>query len=216
MEHGSITFESLPQLMQVTEASGCLPFVRVSYPEPSYIRRALDLGARGIVIPMVNTYNIAKTCIDACYYPPKGTRGVGFCSANHYGKHFDSYISTINSKLKIIIQIEHISALEDIDRIMKIPGISTVMIGPYDLSASLNKVAQFDNDEYLLVKNKIFNTAISNRIQAGIHIVNPSIPDLKKHIKEKFTFIAYGMDSVFYQKILDTTIESIQHINRSV
>lgn len=210
MEHGSVTFESLPSLIRETENSSCLPYVRVAYPEPIYIRRALDLGAKGIIIPMVNDFNTAKKCIDACFYPPMGNRGVGFCPANNYGENFHSYTKAINSEIKIVIQIEHVSAMKEIDLIFNLPGINAAMIGPYDLSASLGSIAEFDTNTYIKTKNEIFKKAQHYGIQPGIHIVTPDPNELDTHIKQDFTFIAFGIDAVFYQQALNNINKSIQ------
>ena len=148
MEHGSISDGKLSEILDVFNNSNCLPFVRVAKNENILIRRALDLGAKGIIVPGVNSKDDVEKARKAIFYPPNGERGIGFSKANKYGLNFDKYFNEINKEIKFIAQIEHINAIKNIDEIFSNSYIDYYMIGPYDLSGSMGIVGDFKHSEY--------------------------------------------------------------------
>ena len=126
MEHGSISDGKLSEILDVFNNSNCLPFVRVAKNENILIRRALDLGAKGIIVPGVNSKDDVEKARKAIFYPPNGERGIGFSKANKYGLNFDKYFNEINKEIKFIAQIEHINVALKI--LMKSFQIATLII----------------------------------------------------------------------------------------
>ena len=212
MEHGSISIETLPNLFRAMEKSGCIPFVRLSENNVVTIKRVLDAGARGLVVPMINCKEDAEKAIRAAKYPPQGIRGVGFSRANLYGAKFNDYLKKINEELIIILQIEHIRGVEKIEEILSVPGIDGYMIGPYDLSGSMNLTGQFDHPDFKKAIRKVFKSAKEHNIAAGIHIVQPRIGELKQRIKEGYGFLAYCLDSVFLNTICRRSMSEIRKV----
>ena len=197
MEHGSFSCQQLPDLFRALELGGTSPFVRVAYNNLVYIKDALDSGARGIIIPMVENKEQVENAVSACLYPPDGTRGVGYSRANLFGKEFDSYVSYINRAVTIIAQIEHINAVTNIDEILSNKHLDGIMVGPYDLSASMGVTGQFTNPKFLNTLKEIKNAAQKHSVPMGLHIVNPDKKELTDRVAEGYQFIAYGIDSVF-------------------
>ena len=196
MEHGSITVDQLPDLFRAIELGGALPMARIPLPSSKECKSALDAGAGGIIVPMIETAKQLEQIRDACCWPPNGNRGVGFSRANLFGKKFEQYKEEAKTPL-LIAQIENKSAIKNLDEIVKINGLDAIIIGPYDLSASMGITAEFDNEKFKDVMSSIKKICQKNNIAFGDHIVKPDPELLLNRIKNGYTFIAYGTDGVF-------------------
>ena len=199
MEHGNISHHELPNIFRALELGNTLPLVRVAEGEPRDCKQALDAGAGGVIIPMVESADQLIAVRDACCWPPAGTRGVAFSRANLFGKNFEAY--QIESQQPLLIaMIENIRALNNIEEILLVEGLDAILIGPYDLSASLGLTADFEHPDFLLARNTILSHAKEKNIAAGIHVVNPSSSELKSRVNEGYRFLAYSIDSVMLRK----------------
>jgi 2-dehydro-3-deoxyglucarate aldolase len=196
LEHGSMSTSQLPDLFRAIELGGTLPLARLAHGHLKDAKDALDAGAGGIIIPMIEKAQQLQSIIQYACWPPEGIRGVGFSRANLYGKYFKQYSEEARKTL-IIAQIEHINAVSNIDKILNVSGLDAIIIGPYDLSASMNITGDFENPIFKTAFNKILESCIRLKKAAGVHIVQPNSLELDKRIKEGFQFIAYSIDSVF-------------------
>ena len=196
LEHGSIGVEQLPDLFRAIELGDTLPLVRIAEATTKDCKQALDAGAGGIIAPMIASADQLIAIRDACSWPPSGTRGVGFSRANLFGKNFEQYKEEAKTPL-LIAQIENKVAIKNLDKIVKINGLDAIIIGPYDLSASMGITAEFDNEKFKAVMSSIKKICQKNNIAFGDHIVKPDSELLLNRIKNGYTFIAYGTDGVF-------------------
>jgi 2-dehydro-3-deoxyglucarate aldolase len=196
MEHGSFSIQSLPGIFRALELGGTAPFVRVAQAEPKDIKQALDAGAKGLILPMIETGEQLSDAISWALYPPQGRRGVGYCRANKFGKDLDSYIKD-SEGLLIVAQIEHILAVNNLDDILQVKGLDAIMVGPYDLSCSMKITGKFHHARFIQAMNTIFSKAREYKIPMGTHLVQPDIKLLESKIAEGYQFIAYGVDTVF-------------------
>ena len=196
LEHGSMSTSQLPDLFRAIELGGTLPLARLAHGHLKDAKDALDAGAGGIIIPMIETAEQLESIIQYACWPPEGLRGVGFSRANLYGKYFNDYGEEARKPI-IIAQIEHINAVNNIDEILKVKGLDAILIGPYDLSASMNLIGDFDNLAFKIALQKVLEACLRLKVAAGIHIVQANPSDLEKKIKEGFKFIAYSIDAVF-------------------
>ncbi len=196
MEHGPVAVNQLPDIFRALELGGTLPLARVASPLPINCRQALDQGAAGVVVPMISSAAQLQAIVTECHWPPRGRRGVGFQRANVFGKFFDSYTQEAQESL-VVAQIEHIDAVNDLESILKVKGLDAIMVGPYDLSASLGMTGDFENKKYKDVLSKILEVCAKQKVSCGIHVVQPDAKMLKQRISEGYTFIAYGVDTVF-------------------
>ena len=196
MEHGPVAVNQLPDIFRALELGGTLPLARVASPLPINCRQALDQGAAGVVVPMISSAAQLQAIVTECHWPPRGRRGVGFQRANVFGKFFDSYTQEAQESL-VVAQIEHIDAVNDLESILKVKGLDAIMVGPYDLSASLGMTGDFENKKYKDVLSKILEVCAEQKVSCGIHVVQPDAKMLKQRISEGYTFIAYGVDTVF-------------------
>jgi 2-dehydro-3-deoxyglucarate aldolase len=180
--------------------SKCICGVRLHGVDYSLTKRYLDAGAQLIIGPLVNDANDAQNLIEAVKYPPLGKRGLGFCRANNYGGNVKNHFNKSNQESLVAVQIEDKVGVENIDEILKTPGIDIVFIGPYDLSASLGITAEFENDLYIKARNKILHACHRYNKIAGIHVVDPDINEVMDRIKEGYRFIAFSLDITILQK----------------
>lgn len=194
LEHSSITLKEAEELIRVINLCKVKPFVRLTSNNSDQIKRVLDSGAEGIIVPMVNCYKDAINAVDACYYPPLGKRSVGLARAQKYGVGLNEYIKWKNNNLSLIVQIEHIDAIDNLEEIFSIKKIDGYMIGPYDLSASMGIPGDFNNKIFKNAIKKIVKKASKFKLKKGIHVVEPDKKKFYEKIKEGFDMIAYSLD----------------------
>jgi 2-keto-3-deoxy-L-rhamnonate aldolase RhmA len=138
MEHGHGDYQTLLGQLQAIEGSDAIPIVRVQWNDPAIIKRVLDLGAYGVMVPWIGNRAEAEAAVRAAKYPPEGIRGIaGSHRAGGYGRHAAEYWKRANEEILVVIQIETATAVAEIEDIVKIPGIDVLFIGPADLSTSL-------------------------------------------------------------------------------
>lgn len=149
-EHTEIDLQTLQMHLIAARASGTAAIVRVPCVDQVRAKPVLEMGPDGIVFPQVNSYELAKTAVEACMYPPKGNRGFGPRRAIQYGRiSLNDYYKTIDDDLMILLQVENIHAVEDFERIVTIDGIGAFIIGPCDLSASMNHFNDLHHPEVI-------------------------------------------------------------------
>jgi 2-dehydro-3-deoxyglucarate aldolase len=196
LEHGAISVHQLPDLFRALELGGTLPLVRLAHGHPKDCKQALDAGAGGVIVPMVETAIQLIAVRDACRWPPVGTRGVGFSRANLFGKHFESYREEAQAPL-LVAMIEHSRAVDCLDEILAVDGLDAILIGPYDLSASMGSTGQFDDPDFIAVMERIRALCHHLNIPCGVHVVMPDADVLKQRLTDGYRFIAYSIDAVF-------------------
>lgn len=201
LEHTVIDYQTMQDLITVIQGKNCKAYVRVGENNPLIIKRVLDAGADGIIVPMVNSKQDAQDAVDAVRYPPLGKRGVGLGRAQGYGNSFEKYLKKQKS-LDIIIQVEHIRAIENIDTILTVSGISGTIIGPYDLSASMGKTGKFEDREVLKALSDYEKYSFKHKVPMGYHIVDPDIDKFLKMKDKGYKMLALSFDARF----LDTSV----------
>ncbi len=205
MEHGAFTRAMLPDLFRALERWGTQPFVRLVEATKSEIKAALDSGARGLIFPMIESRAQLDEAIAYSLYPggtefPGGARGVGFSRANGSSLDFDAHLHPQNGlgrDIVLVAQIEHVRAVPELDGIFSHPRLDAYMVGPYDLSASMDLTGRFDEPAYLKVLETIREKAEQHGMPRGYHVVAPDPAALDAKIKEGYSFLAYGIDALF-------------------
>jgi len=195
MEHGSVSAHQLPDLFRALELGDTLPLARLAQGAVKDCKQALDAGAGGVIIPMVESAEQLERVRDACRWPPAGTRGVGFSRANLFGQRFDAYREEAQAPL-LVAMIEHVRAVNDLEAIMRVDGLDALFIGPYDLSASMGLTAQFDHPDFQAVMKRIRTQAHAQGVACGVHVVAASKEQLQQRIEEGYRFLAYSIDAV--------------------
>jgi 2-keto-3-deoxy-L-rhamnonate aldolase RhmA len=172
-EHSPISFETMQLLMQSMNGSNCVPIIRPQWNDMVIIKRALDIGAHGLLIPWVNTKEEAEYAVRACKYPPEGVRGFGPRRAALFDPE---YSQTANDEILIIAQIETRKSLNNLDDILSVKGIDGCYIGPADLSYSFGlRSPKGENPEYLEAFDKVLSTARKWDKPAGMFTLTENI-----------------------------------------
>jgi 2-dehydro-3-deoxyglucarate aldolase len=197
MEHSVITLDVAQQLIQVIEGCGVIPLVRVGENNPNVIKRVMDAGAHGVIVPMVNSKERAEAAVKAVKYPPVGTRGVGLARAQGYGQGFDEYAATVNEESVVIVQIEHIDAVNNIESILSVGGVDGCIIGPYDLSGSLGMPGKFGYPDVVGAIEKVEQTCKEKEVTLGLHIIQPDYRLVLEKVAKGYSFIAFSLDILF-------------------
>tara|TARA_B100000614_G_scaffold261574_1_gene291585 strand:- start:60 stop:836 length:777 start_codon:yes stop_codon:yes gene_type:complete len=197
LEHGHFSLSGLPDVFRALALGGTLPFARIARGGSKEIKQTLDAGARGIIVPMVESALDLEEWISMAFYPPKGCRGVGYSRANLFGKDFEGYAETHGDDLFMVAQIESIAGVNQLEDILRVPGLDAIIIGPYDLSGSMGMTAEFSRPEFKSVLDKIEVCCRKAGIPSGIHVVQPDQGLLAEKVAQGYQFIAYGIDAVF-------------------
>ena len=197
LEHTSINMETAQALITTIQAQDIKALVRVSKNEEVIIKKVLDMGADGIIVPMVSSKEDALQAVEYAKYPPMGKRGVGLYRASGYGTKFEEYKKWVDEELVIIAQIEHIDAVKNIDEILAVEGIDGTIIGPYDLSGSMGYPGEFEREDVKDAVTTVLDACKKKNIPSGFHVVDTDPQKLNEKIEQGCTFLAYGIDYFF-------------------
>jgi 4-hydroxy-2-oxoheptanedioate aldolase len=173
LQHGHATLHDLPHLLAAIEATPALPFVRASWNDPAELMRALDLGVRGVICPMVGSREEAEAFVGACRYPPAGTRSYGPIRAAH--GHGKDQTTAADAETLLFAMIETADALANLDGIAATPGLDGVFVGPADLSLALglDTFADLGDPTLLAILDSIVRAAARHDVAPGIHAPDP-------------------------------------------
>jgi 2-dehydro-3-deoxyglucarate aldolase len=198
-EHTAIDVSEVLRLLIAIEGRGAVPLVRLAWNDPIQAKAVMDSGAAGVIVPMVNSKEEAELAVKSVKYPPEGFRGVGLARAQGYGVNFDEYMECANRDGLLMLQIEHIDAVNEIDEILSVPGIDGTYIGPYDLSCSMGLAGQLTHPDVEGAKRKVLQATLAHGLTPGIHLVHPDMAkeELGRHVEEGYRFIALGTDILF-------------------
>jgi 2-dehydro-3-deoxyglucarate aldolase len=192
MEHGILGLEAVQTLIQVLEGTRATPLVRVPWNEPVAVKQVLEAGPGGIVFPQVNSAEQAKAAVRAAKYPPEGIRGIGCQRAAGFGAWFDEYLLRANEQQLIIIQIEHIQAVENLESILEVGGLDVVFVGANDLSASMGLLGQPRHPRVLEVISHVLASARRVGVAAGL--MASDADEANRRFAEGFQFVGIGHD----------------------
>ena len=197
IEHSAIDIESVQNLVGHIQGNGMEALVRVSANDEVIIKRVMDAGANGVIVPMVKSVEEAKAAVSSVKYPPIGTRGVGLSRAQHYGIGFDSYKEWVQSESVVIAQIEHIDAVNNLEGILNVEGIDGIIVGPYDLSASMGKPGQFEDEDVKSVLKRIDEITLAKGKPLGFHVIASDHTKVVEKLDKGYSFLAFSLDFFF-------------------
>lgn len=201
-EHGAFNPQQAQSMLQAASPTPCV--IRVPVGETVWLKKALDIGAAGVIVPQVHNAAQAKDIITHCKYAPVGDRGIGIGRAHKYGIEFERYLENANNETAIILQAESADAVENIDEIVALEGLDAILIGPYDLSASLGKPGEIDHPLVQKAINKIVSSCTTANISMGFFGV--SAEAVLPYKEKGFTLLTVGVDTVFLIKSASETL----------
>jgi 2-keto-3-deoxy-L-rhamnonate aldolase RhmA len=211
MEHTGLGFETLKWLFATCRGLPIEPMVRVPRGEYTYIARALDLGARGVMVPMVESAEQARSIVQACRYPPVGRRGAafGFAQDDYRGGDVGAKIHAAHERTLVVAQIETERGLEDVEGIARVDGIDVLWVGHFDLSNFLGMPAKFDDPRFDAAMRRVAKVARDNGKVAGFMATDPAWIDRVREMG--YTMIAVGTDVGL---LASATQALVQHASR--
>jgi 4-hydroxy-2-oxoheptanedioate aldolase len=198
MEHSPVNWESAALMFAQIADAGCVPLVRVPSNTHENIKRALDNGAMGIVVPMVNTREEAEAAVAATRYHPAGNRSVG---GNLHALNFRAtaaeYYAQASERIFVAVQTEHVLAVENAEAIISVPGVDAIFVGPNDLLQSMGKTPAMESSDRQFVEavRHLRETAIRHGVAPGMHCINAE--QVARRRSEGWRFIALGSDLHF-------------------
>ncbi|WP_152572108.1 HpcH/HpaI aldolase family protein [Jejuia pallidilutea] len=197
MEHSPISIETIMNLIGHIQGNNMQALVRVSKNEEVPIKRVLDAGADGVIVPMIRNKEEAIQAVNYVKYPPKGKRGVGLNRAQKYGTAFNTYQKWLEHEVVVIAQIEHIDAVNNLEDIFSVEGIDGIIVGPYDLSASMGYPGEYDRDDVNAALKRVYEIAKKLKKPLGFHIIDSGYEKTLEKINEGYSFIAFSLDFFF-------------------
>jgi 2-dehydro-3-deoxyglucarate aldolase/4-hydroxy-2-oxoheptanedioate aldolase len=207
MEHGSLDPAAMVRTLQSAQAH-CHCLVRIPECSAAWFKKALDAGSDGIIVPLVNSPEEARRSVEFAKYPPLGSRSVGVGRAHDYGLKFKQYVDSANDSVALIIQIEHIRAVENLDEILSTQGIDGVFIGPYDLSASMGLMGQVEHPRVQEAVSLVRRSCQQKGIPVGAFSMTSE--GAIEHLRSGCGFVAVGTDLYFLSQAAKEALETIR------
>lgn len=193
-EHSTISFDDLLHICQGIDCAGngAVPIARVATPDHATMKRTLDTGVKGVVVPMLETPQQFEEAVAAARFAPEGVRGICSARANRWDMEFDEYTASANSTIMVIAQIERIKAVERIEEILAVDGIDAVVIGPDDLSASMGYRGNSGHPDVTAAIDRVFEACRRANIPYGRHVM--TVEAAVQHINMGCTFVPLSQD----------------------
>lgn len=211
-EHTGASIETIEQVSRAIHGRGPALLVRVTSCDTLEIRRALDVGANGIIVPMVESADDARRAVAAAKYPPQGIRGYCFGRMNNWGVDFDSYAKEANDHIAVVLMIESRAGVENVEAIASVPGVDGLFIGPYDMSGSYGIVGQMDHPLMKQARQRVLSAANGAGISAGAHLVKSTPEIYTQAVNDGLTFICLDGDIIFLER---AARNGISYINQN-
>lgn len=210
MEHSVLELSEVQTIIQVLDSKQCPAIVRLTSNHPDQIKRVMDAGATGVMVPMIKSAADARAAVDGVYYPPRGQRGVGLARAQGYGASFQAYRQWLEDNAVIVVMIEHVDAVNAIDDILAVPGIDAYIIGPYDLSGSMGRPGDLNHPDVQTAIAKTLEAGRRAGKPGGIHVIEPDPAALQQRIQAGFNFLGYGLDIRILDSICRNHLQTIR------
>jgi 2-dehydro-3-deoxyglucarate aldolase len=195
-EHSENDVSEFAAVARAMHGRRAAPVVRVRENDTLVIRRMLDMGAQGVLVPLIHTAEDATKAVRAAKYPPVGVRGYCFSRMNDWGVKFDDYLQRANDETAVVVMIESKEGVANIDSILSVEGVDGIFIGPYDLTGSYGVPGKVTNPLIMEAREKVLKACRRHEKAAGLHIVLPTSDAIKKAIGDGFTFLCIGSDMI--------------------
>ena len=215
LEHGPGSYLDAIPMMQAAQNRGCIPLVRATSASPVVIKRVLDIGPAGIMVPNLRTPAEAEDAVASCRYGPEGHRGAapGIVRATDYGRDVAGYLEWMENEFLIIGQVESASAIDRIEDIVRVDGLDMIFIGPSDLSASLGTLGDYDKPEFV----EAMETVERATLAAGKWLGTIPFPgwDARLLFEKGYTLVISGTDTVLLRKAAEADVIELRQAART-
>lgn len=197
LEHAAIDISQVMNLAAIIQGKGMKALARVSKNEEVIIKRVLDAGVDGVIVPTVKNAEEAKMAVEFVKYPPVGKRGVGLNRAQNYGIAFEEYKDWLTNEAVVIAQIEHIEAVQNLEEIVAVEGIDGIIVGPYDLSASMGMPGNYEHPDVQKALARIDEVMLKSGKPLGFHVIQSDFNKVMEKVNKGYTFLAFSIDFFF-------------------
>jgi len=214
MEHNPLSLEKVQGHIIATRSSDTTALVRVTWNDPAIIKPVLDIGADGVIVPWICSVEEAERAVKACLYPPEGIRGYGPRRPSRYGREGGTeFCRKANETVIVLLQLEHIDAINNLDEILDIPGLSGITVGPNDLSGSMGLMAQPQHPDVV----SAIETTVSKARQEGVMIGMPTFDanDAIRWIEKGVQWVLVDDDYGFLTASVDQIAKEISDYTRN-
>jgi len=209
LEHGPGSVLDAISIMQAIQGTDCLPVIRATDSNAATIKRIMDIGPAGIMVPSIRNVKEARDVVKACRYGPAGNRGAAppILRASGYGKDVEGYLNWLESEFLLIGQVESKTAVEQIDEITAVGGLDMIFIGPTDLSASLGKLGDFSSDDFKDAMRKIEKAVLNAGKLLGC-IPFPGYSS-KYLYQSGYSFVVAGADNMLLLEAAKNDVQAL-------
>ena len=207
MEHTTMDLETVESMTRgVDAAPGTTEtIVRVPWNDPVRLKRVIDIGVSGVMVPMIGTPGEARQLVRSLRYPPEGIRGIAGSRATGYGQNFEEYVTTANGSIVTIAQIETENGLTNAEEIAAVDGIDALFVGPADLSGALGMFAEWDAPEFADAVQSVIDAGHAADVPVGTLTVDPA--DIDDRVEQGFDFLIAGKDVSLLMDSIDGAID---------
>lgn len=207
LEHSPMDVKDAQAIQQaVGERAACI--LRLPLNDEIWIKKSLDTGAAGIMLPQVNTMEDAHRAVRLSKYPPQGTRSIGAARANAYGSQLQSYAARANLETIVVAQVETIQAVRNLEGILSVEGLDAVLVGPGDLSASMGLIGQVEHADVQAAIAQVLQACQAHSLPIGIFTVNPEAA--RAYISQGFTLIAFSADGLLLDQAGRSVVNALK------
>ncbi|OYT65264.1 4-hydroxy-2-oxo-heptane-1,7-dioate aldolase [Candidatus Bathyarchaeota archaeon ex4484_205] len=208
MEHCPFSIKDVETTLQALQSTDAGILVRVPWNDFVYIKRVLDLGPDGVIVPWINSSREAEEAVEACRYPPEGIRGCGPRRVA-WRRGFEEYVKNANKEVVVVLQIETGEAVRNLDEILKVDGVDATFIGPADLSANLGHIGELDNTEVLETIREVLRRHEGKEICPGIAATPGSA---QRYIEMGFRLVSVGSDLGFMRMKAEEILRKLRSL----
>jgi 2-keto-3-deoxy-L-rhamnonate aldolase RhmA len=208
MEHTTMDLETIESMARGVDAApgDTDMIVRVPWNDPVRLKRVIDIGVAGVMVPMVGSAEEAEELVRSLRYPPDGIRGIAGSRATRYGKNFEEYVTSANGSILTIAQIETEEGMENAQEVAAVDGIDSLFVGPADLSGSLGMFAEWDSEEFDEAVQSIIDD--SHAVDVPVGTLTTDIHAIESRVDQGFDFLIAGKDVALLMDSVETAIDN--------
>jgi 2-keto-3-deoxy-L-rhamnonate aldolase RhmA len=209
-EHNALSLETIQLHLMAVRGTSTFPVVRVAWNDPVLLKPVLDIGAPGVIVPLIRTAEDARLAVSACRYPPEGIRGYGPRRAARYGRDSGvEYCRQANESIMVNVQIEHIDAVKNLDAILATEGLSGVLVGPNDLAGSMGHTGRPTDPEVSRAIDTVIAKGRAAKKFVGMGCgIDPA--ELRGWVNRGVQWLLVGADFSLLRKSVTETVQAVK------
>ncbi|TVR66998.1 MAG: hypothetical protein EA427_15175 [Spirochaetaceae bacterium] len=215
LEHSSMANAEVDAHIVAARSRGIAPFVRLPWNDPVRVKPILEMGPAAVIFPFVNSGEEARAAVAACRYPPEGVRG--FCPhrAIDFGAQpLEEYLEIARREPWVVVQIEHVEAVAHIDEICAVPGIGSILVGPFDLTMSLGKAGQMRDPEVVALLDTAGDAARRHNVPLGAFALSGDEEGIAAWLRRGASWLALDMEYAHITRGVRRSIETVERLRR--